>query len=211
MDKVKQKLLQFFSKKQAKNEFEIRIPSLYKRFFATLIDIIIIAIITSNIVVVATKKQMSDFYKSRQIKQIEMTTNKDTGILEPKTDDNQKTQLIIQQDNTNAEKTEEDLKQESQALINAVNQNPILRYTVHFISLIYFTVFLLLPQHATIGQRIFNLVIVRNDGLKLTFNDVVNRVCFFHLLGISAVSLLFTEKQITIYDFFSKTRVLEIK
>ncbi len=101
-------------------------------------------------------------------------------------------------------------------VIKKLTKNKFFRYITFLIPLIYYILFLYYQQN-TPGESFMNLTVVRNDGQKLEFNDIFNRVFLFMIsknLFIVPVAIILpifsTKNKITLYDFFSGSYVIEV-
>ena len=73
-------------------------------------------------------------------------------------------------------------------------------------------------KRTTIGQQIFNLTVIKKDGSKLEFGDVISRVFAFSICKILflipftiIIPILKSKEKTTLYDYFTDTRVIEFR
>ncbi|MDR0572399.1 MAG: RDD family protein, partial [Rickettsiales bacterium] len=105
----------------------------------------------------------------------------------------------------------EDVEKKQREILYNVTKNKTVKTILMLVVFLYHLFFILSKQQATPGQRIFNLVVVRMDGGTVTFKDALNRVTLLLLLDILAIFCIFSKNRFTVYDYLSKTAVIEVK
>jgi hypothetical protein len=103
------------------------------------------------------------------------------------------------------------LVKEQREITKKIVNNKKIRFSLILITFVYHLLFFMTEASATLGQRIFNLMTVRFDGGKMSVEDSIKRVCLLLLFNIFAVFCIFSKKRFTIYDYLSKTMVIEVK
>ena len=177
----------------------------YKRFISYAIDSTIIYSIITII---------SFFIVRNDIREEIDKINKD-DIVVFETDKNIQKE-IINIDNTSPETIEKKYKAIENIIIKKLMKNKFFKYTALLAPIIYYMLFLYYRQR-TPGESLMNLTVIRTDGQKLEFNDILNRVCLFMIsknLFIAPVATILpifsTKNKITLYDFFTNTYVIEV-
>lgn len=112
--------------------------------------------------------------------------------------------------NIDITKTIDTITQQKENLLAKIYKDKTLNYLILFTNLLYFIIFIIIPKQATIGQQIVGLIVININGTKLNIFEAINRTCLFSILKILSILVFFSKKNITIYDFFSKTRVIEL-
>lgn len=204
------------SENKEESKYKINVATPGKRFLAFIIDTTIIYIIISLFIFSFIKNDIKDIINNGLKNEISLDINNDNSITNIKNTTVSKEKIKNEEYTkiTINNKTYEEMRK---ILVKKLNGNRLFRYTTFLIPLLY-NIILLYFKKGTIGQLIFHLMVVRNDGNKLSFNDIMNRVCLFTifknmLLAPVTVILpvLFSKKQITAYDYLSDTFVIEVR
>lgn len=203
------------SENKEKFQYKISIATPSKRFLAFVIDTIIVYTMISLFIFSFIKNDIKYVINNGLKDEISLNINgdnsitniKNTTVSKEKIKNEEYTKITINN------KTYEEMRK---ILVKKLNSNRLFRYTIFLIPLLYNILFLYFKK-GTVGQLILHLMIVRNDGNELSFNDTMNRVCLFTIFKnilLAPVTIilpvLFSKKQMTAYDYLSDTFVIEV-
>lgn len=211
--------LQYFKQNNVVNDgnYSVNYARPEKRFLAFLVDSVIIYTLIACFIFIVVKK---DVIKELDIKKevessFEIDANNNVSNLKNMEiiKDEKTRELSIQPVNK-----DEKIDKINNIIFNKVYSDKLCRHMIILIPLIYHILYLLTKKRATIGQQIFNLSVIKKDGSKLEFGDIVSRVFLFSICKILflmpftiIVPILKSKEKTTLYDYFTDTCVIEFR
>lgn len=196
-------------------QYKISVATPSKRFLAFIIDTIIVYIIISLFIFSFIKDDIKYIVNNGLKDEISLDINDDNSITNIKNTTISK-EKIKNEEYTKVTINNKTYEEMRRILVKKLNSNRLFRYTTFLIPLLYNILFLYFKK-GTVGQLILHLMVVRNDGNELSFNDTMNRVCLFTIfknMFLAPVTIIlpviFSKKQMTAYDYLSDTFVVEV-
>lgn len=188
-----------------------------RRLLAFLVDSVIIYTLVACFIFIVVKK---DIIKELDIKNevessFEIDANNNISNLKNiEIVKDEKTQELSLQPVSKEEKNDKI----NNIIFNKIYSNKLCRHMIILIPLIYHILYLMTKKRATVGQQLFNLLVIKKDGSKLEFGDVVSRVFLFSICKMLflmpftiIIPILKSKEKITLYDYFTDTRVIEFR
>ena len=228
-DSIKQRIAMFFTRINGKTtlsknfngdvDYVANFASCGRRFGAFLVDIFVIYSIMSVLIFSIIKKdidqEMSKFDKKEFV---EVSFDVDSSGNISNIDNTEVVKGGEKNKNTISIKSDDDKKEElKKVVITKIYSNKFCRAIMLFFPLLYHILYLMGRKRATLGQQIFNLVVVKMDGNDLRFGDILSRVFSFSiccgvlfLIPITIIIPLLINKKFTMYDYFTDTCVIEL-
>lgn len=196
-------------------QYKISVATPSKRFLAFIIDTIIVYIIISLFIFSFIKDDIKYIVNNGLKDEISLDINDDNSITNIKNTTISK-EKIKNEEYTKVTINNKTYEEMRRILVKKLNSNRLFRYTTFLIPLLYNILFLYFKK-GTVGQLILHLMVVRNDGNELSFNDTMNRVCLFTIFKNMLLApitiilpVIFSKKQMTAYDYLSDTFVVEV-
>lgn len=209
-------ILSFF-KKENNLDYNVNFASPQKRFYAFLIDYFIIySLITLFIFIIIKKDIISNIdIKNETESSFEIDAN--NNISNVKNID-----VIIDKDSNEQIikplSKEERIENLNTLIINKVYSDKLCRYIIILTPLLYNIIYLFTKKRATLGQQIFNLIVIKQDGSEMNVGDIFNRVFLYSLCKILflipftiIIPVFMNKNKFTLYDYFTNTCVIEIR
>ena len=199
------------------NGYSVNYARPEKRFFAFLVDSVIIYTLISCFIFIVVKKDVIKELDIKSETESSFEIDANSNISNVKNIDiikDEKTQELSLQPINKEEKA----KKINDIIFNKIYSNKLCRHMIILIPLIYHILYLLTKKRATIGQQIFNLSVIKKDGSKLEFGDIISRVFAFSICKILflvpftiIIPILKSKEKTTLYDYFTDTRVIEFR
>ena len=191
--------------------YRVGVAGILKRFFSSIVDTAILSVVGTVFIFFTIQPQLIETLKNEKSKNdIELQVSS-SGEVSSKDE-----RVKIEDDGVKIKVDEnkndnEDFIKTFASVKSAMMSNNKIQLFIVFFDCIYYILFFLSSKQATIGQQLFGLMTIRNDGEKLNFNDALNRTCLYYILKLTAFTIFFSKKQETLYDYLSKTQVIEIQ
>ncbi|MDR1499248.1 MAG: RDD family protein [Rickettsiales bacterium] len=195
-------------------EYQVSFAKPSKRFYAFLIDS---AIVYSFIMIILFFVLRGEFGSGMDGNgTLSFKIDTDSNITEIQNDGSVSTQVVAGE-KFRAIKLNNSAGSKEKAVREALANNKFCVYVIFCIPILYHITFLMTKKRATVGQQIFNIMVIKRNGKNLPFGDILSRVCMFMLskalfavpFGI-IIPIFCTKERTTIYDFLTGTRVVEI-
>lgn len=195
-------------------DYNVVFASPMDRFLAFIIDFIVIYGLTSIFVFLVIKKDI--------LKDINNTVEASFTIdTEGNIDNLKNANITINNDKTLVvpNTKEEKINKINTLVIEKIYKNKFCRYMVMLMPIIYNILYLMSKKSATIGQQLFRLVVVKQNGEKLNLNSIINRVfasticcnILFLVPFTVILPILFSKNKFTLYDYFTNTCVIKVR
>ena len=108
-------------------------------------------------------------------------------------------------------------KQINDIVLRKIQDNKWCGYMIILAPILYKILVLLTKKRATIGQRFFNLMVIKKDGEELKIGDIITRVFMCSICKIKflipftiVVPVFISKNNLTLYDYFTNTYVIEL-
>lgn len=224
---LKNTLINVFGKKQTMynnadgvvndNNYNISFAKPNKRFFAFLVDSAIIYTLISCFVFIVIKKDLvADGVILKTVESsFEIDANNNISNVK-------NVEVIVEEKTNEAVVTpiskEDKITKMNEIVINKVYGSRLCRNVIILLPLVYHILYLFTKKRATIGQQMFNLMVIKKNGEKLEFGDIISRVFLFSICKIMflvpftiIIPVFVNKNKFTLYDYFTDTCVIEMR
>jgi hypothetical protein len=191
--------------------YSVKYAKPLKRLAAYACDYVFLLVIAMVAVSIIAREKIIEYNELQEIKKREPMEIV-LGVDDTGEDDSKESEITDEEEKASLKRElVEDVEKKQKEILYKTATNKTVKNIVLLIVFAYHLLFALSKQQATPGQRMFSLMTVRFDGGKITFIDALNRVTLLLLLNVLAALCVFSKKKLTIYDYLSKTTVIEIK
>ena len=191
--------------------YRVGVAGILKRFFSSIIDTAILSVIATIFIFFTIQPQLIETLKNKTAKndiELQVSSSGEVSSQDERVEVKGNSVKIKVDENKN---DNEDFIKTFANVKSAMMGSSKIQLFMVFFDCIYYMLFLLSSKQATIGQQLFGLMTIRKDGERLNFNDALNRTCLYYILKLTAFTIFFSKRQETLYDYLSKTQVIEIQ